>query len=228
MTLVLFWDLDGTLLTTARAGIHAWEEAAAAVVGRPVDFSTLHTAGYTDVEIAARILEAFDLDARCPELVLDLVRRYEAALPGCLGRRQGRVLPGAREILEAVKGRPDVLSMLLTGNTAAGARAKLRHYGLDGLFVHGAFADGCPDRRSIARNALAMAGRILGAEPDARRMFVIGDTPRDVECAHEIGARAVAVASGSYSLEELGRCGAWWVLPELPPPGVFLGRLLEP
>ena len=24
---VLFWDIDGTLLTTARAGVFAWEEA---------------------------------------------------------------------------------------------------------------------------------------------------------------------------------------------------------
>jgi phosphoglycolate phosphatase-like HAD superfamily hydrolase len=224
VTLVLFWDIDGTLLTTGRAGILAWEGATAALLGHAVDFATLETAGLTDVEIGAGILRRFGLDpARLPELV----RAYEARLPESLAERRGQVLPGVREILDSLRGDPGVHALLLTGNTEAGGRAKLRHYGLDRYFAHGAFADGAPDRLAIARRALDLARDLLGGRLALERTYVIGDTPHDVRCAREIGARAVAVASGSYSTAELARHAPWWVLDALPPPGLFLGRLRE-
>ncbi len=225
MTLVLCWDIDGTLLTTGRAGIFAWEDAAAEQVGHPVDFSTLETAGLTDVEIAARIAERFGLPGVGAEALLG---RYQALLPDRLHRRKGWVLAGVRPLLEAVRDRPDVVSVLLTGNTEAGARAKLSHYGLDKFFDRGAFADGCRDRGAIARRALDVAREMLGREAPPSRLYVIGDTPHDIACARAIGARAVAVASGSYTMEELARHDPWWLLSELPAPELFLTRLEAP
>jgi phosphoglycolate phosphatase-like HAD superfamily hydrolase len=222
VTLVLFWDIDGTLLTTGRAGVLAWEGAAAAVLSQPVDFATLETAGLTDVEIAAGILRRFDAD---PGRLDELVRGYEARLPESLARRKGQVLPGVREILEHLQDRADVRVLLLTGNTEAGGRAKLRHYGLDRYFAHGAFADGAPDRLAIARRAWAQARELVGADPQPERTYVIGDTPHDIRCAREIGVRSIAVATGSYTVAELARHEPWWALERLPPPDVFVGRL---
>jgi phosphoglycolate phosphatase-like HAD superfamily hydrolase len=222
MTVILFWDIDGTLLTTGRAGIFAWEEAAAAILGRPVDFASLETAGLTDIEIGGHILARMQGDASC---LLELVRAYETALPRCLPRRQGSVLPGVRPLLDHLRTRADVLSLLLTGNTAAGARAKLAHYGLADYFPWGAFSDGAPDRPAIAHRALALIRTLTGAEPPLDRTYVIGDTPRDILCAQAIGARAIAVASGTYSAEALERHRPWWVLESLPEPATFLERL---
>lgn len=224
MTLVLCWDIDGTLLTTARAGIFAWEEAATAVTGRSADFASLQTAGLTDVEIARRILDRCGLGGDAG-LEAELLRRYERALPGCLGRRAGRVLPGVREVLEALRGRDDVVAILLTGNTAAGAAAKLHHYGLAGYFAHGAFADGAPDRPTIARRAVALVRQLTGTDPSPHRTYVIGDTPHDIHCARAIGARAVAVASGIYGVDELRRHDPWWAIERLPEPDAFLKGL---
>ena len=56
MTTHLFWDIDGTLLTTARAGIFALEDAALEVCDRELDLATMQTAGMTDAEIAMRDL----------------------------------------------------------------------------------------------------------------------------------------------------------------------------
>lgn len=224
--LVLFWDIDGTLLTTARAGVLAWEEATAAMVGRAVDFSRLETAGLTDVEIARNILRHFGLDPS-PERLHELLRRYGTLLPERLSRRAGHVLPGVLEVLEHLRDHADVHSMLLTGNIEAGGRAKLRHYGLDGYFTHGAFADGAADRPAIARRALAQARELIGVDLAPERAYVIGDTPHDVRCAREIGARAVAVASGAYPVAELERHAPWWAIERLPDPEVFLGRLRE-
>lgn len=226
-SLVLFWDIDGTLLVTGGAGRVAWQDATSALVGRPVDLSSLRTAGLTDVEIAAGILTAHGTPAD-PARVLDLVRAYEAALSAALPRRPGRVLPGVRPILDHLRGRGEVTSMLLTGNTAAGAAAKLAHYGLADYFAHGAFADGAPDRPSIARKALAIATGLLGAPPPADRTFVIGDTPRDVACAQVIGVRAIAVASGEYAADALRSCSPWCVLEALPDPATFMAHLTAP
>jgi phosphoglycolate phosphatase-like HAD superfamily hydrolase len=123
-------------------------------------------------------------------------------------------MPNVREILEHLRERPDVRSYLLTGNTRAGALAKLTHYNLTQFFPDGAFAEDTGDRGSIARRALALAK--LNGDVDEKRTFVIGDTPHDVECARAIDARTIAVATGGYTFDELQAHQPWCVLRELP------------
>ena len=48
-----------------------------------------------------------------------------------------------------------------------------------------------------------------------RDAVVIGDTPLDVGCAAHVGARSLAVATGSHSVEELRAAGADVVLQDL-------------
>ncbi len=216
---ILFWDIDGTLLITARAGIFAWEEAVRDIVGRPVDLDAMKTAGMTDYQIAARLLESLQVSPDAPR-VEALVRRYEALLPSNLPKRQGRVLPGVREILDEARTRNGVTrSYLLTGNTRGGATAKLTYYGLADYFGDGAFAEDTADRSSIARRALELARR--GGPVHDDRLFVIGDTPHDIHCARAIGARTIAVATGPYSVDELRAEGAWLAVPVLPAPDAF-------
>jgi phosphoglycolate phosphatase len=212
---VLFWDLDGTLLTTGRAGMFAFENALADVCGVHADLQPLVTSGSTDAEVAALVLNTVGQEATS-ERVDAVLRAYEQRLPASLPRRQGRVLPGVREALEDLEGRDGVRSFLLTGNTPAGARAKLAHYGLERFFPDGAGAF-CIDngsRTDIARRALLLA---KGAE----QMYVIGDTPADVECGKAIRARTIAVASGWHSLDQLAACEPWTLLEEIPEPARF-------
>jgi phosphoglycolate phosphatase-like HAD superfamily hydrolase len=148
------------------------------------------------------------------------VRRYESLLPTSLPRRVGHVLPNVREILEQLRGRSDVRSYLLTGNTRGGAKAKLTHYGLIDFFPEGAFAEDTRARATIAERALLLA-RTAG-HVDERDMFVIGDTPHDIECANAIGVRTIAVATGGYSVDELRAHQPWQLFEALPPPDEFL------
>ena len=140
----------------------------------------------------------------------------EEMLPSTLPSKQGRVLPNVREILESLRGRADVHSYLLTGNTRAGACAKLTHYDLFQYFPDGAFAEDQGSRSSIAARALDLARR--GGTVETDRIFVIGDTPHDIECATSIDARTIAVATGGYTFEELMEHHPWRVFAELPPP----------
>lgn len=217
---VLFWDIDGTLLTTARAGVFALEEAAREVCGAQPDFQDMPTAGLTDSEVARLAIETVGLDATSDRIAAFL-RVYEEHLPDRLSWRQGRVLDGVVPILEDLAPDPSVLLLLLTGNTPAGAAAKLSHYGLDRYFRGGAFSADGDDREAIARRALLVAAEIAGHEINGPSAVVIGDTPHDIRCGKAIAARTVAVASGTYSAQELSALGATHVLTGLPGPAGF-------
>ena len=220
---VLFWDIDGTLITTGRAGMFAWNDSVRELTGREFDLRVqMRTAGLTDYQIAAQTFETMGLDPE-PGLIERLVRRYEELLPASLPLRNGYVFPNVREILEQLRERPDVRSYLLTGNTRGGARAKLTYYGLMEFFPDGAFAEDVSDRSAIARRALALARQAGPVADDG--VFVVGDTPHDITCATAIGARTIAVATGGYTLEELHPHRPWRMFSELPPPGDFLALI---
>lgn len=217
---LLFWDVDGTLLTTGRAGMFAFEEAVLAVTGVEADLSSLFTSGLTDDGVAALVLEAAGYDPS-PDARERVLREYELRLPESLPRREGRVLPGVAEVLADLDRRRDVRSLLLTGNTPTGARAKLTYYGLDHFFPGGAggFCIGSESRADIARRALPLAR-------DAEQVYVIGDTPADIDCGHAIGARTIAVASGWHTMDELRDHKPWALFKRIPEPTQFR-KLLE-
>jgi phosphoglycolate phosphatase-like HAD superfamily hydrolase len=220
--IVLFWDIDGTLLTTGKAGVPAWEEAVRQTTGREFHLSSIRIAGLTDFQIAVRTFELLELPADDAAL-RRLVARYEELLHSTLPQRQGHVLPNVREILEAMHARGDVRSYLLTGNTRGGARAKLTYYDLFKYFPDGAFAEDTGGRPSIAARAVDLARR---AGPlDDGRLFVIGDTPHDVHAANAIGARTIAVATGGYSIAELEAHHPWRTFAELPPVDDFVALI---
>jgi phosphoglycolate phosphatase-like HAD superfamily hydrolase len=217
VTIALFWDIDGTLLTTARAGIASLEDTLEHVTGVRVELEGMATAGLTDYAIAEQALRRAG-DPAEESTVRELLQAHGEQLPRYLGRREGHVMPNVREILEDLRGDDGVRSFLLTGNTEAGARAKLSHYGLLEFFDGGgSFCAGPGSRDDIARSALPLAN---GAEP-----YVIGDTPADVACGRAIAARTIAVATGSYDANALRAGEPWLVLDELPAPERFRSLL---
>ena len=221
---VLFWDIDGTLLTTGKAGVPAWEAAVREVVGHDFELASIRVAGLTDYQIAVRTFEMLGVEPD-DTTVRSMVRRYEEMLPTSLPLKRGTVLPNVREILEHLEPRTDVRSYLLTGNTRGGARAKLTHYRLAHFFPDGAFAEDAGERATIAARALELA---KGAGPVADdAVFVIGDTPHDIHCANAIGARTIAVGTGGYSVEELAEHRPWRVFAELPPVDEFMELIGE-
>jgi phosphoglycolate phosphatase-like HAD superfamily hydrolase len=216
---VLFWDIDGTLLTTGKAGVPAWEAAVREVTGRDFQLSSIRVPGLTDFQIAVRTFEMLGL-APDDAAIRRMVRMYEELLPASLRLKQGTVLPNVREILEHLERHAGVRSYLLTGNTRGGARAKLTHYKLVHFFPDGAFAEDAGGRATIAARALALARQAGPVADDG--VFVIGDTPHDIQCADAIGARTIAVGTGGYSVDELTSHGPWRIYSELPPVDEFM------
>ena len=210
----LFWDIDGTLLTTARAGIGSLEDALERVSGIRADLQGVVTAGLTDYAIAKHALRSVGHPAD-EESVREFLRIHGEQLASYLGRPAGHVMPGVEDALEDLAPREDVANLLLTGNIEDGAWAKLEHYGLARFFpLGGAFCTGPGEREEIAQRALA---RVNGAE----RVYVIGDTPHDIAAGKAIGARTLAVATGSFGADELAEHNPWRVVPQIPPPPAF-------
>jgi phosphoglycolate phosphatase len=211
---VLFWDIDGTLLTTARAGVYSLEDALERVSGVRTSLQEATTAGLTDSAIAEHALRSVGHPAD-EATVQEFLRVHGDQLSGYLPRRQGHVMPGVLEVLDDLGARDDVVNMLLTGNIEAGARAKLAYYGLDRFFeAGGAFCIGAGKRVEIAHRALALAN-------GAARSYVIGDTPHDIAAGKAIGSRTIAVATGSYTAKELAEQDPWTVVERIPEPPAF-------
>jgi phosphoglycolate phosphatase len=217
--IILFWDIDGTLLTTGKGGVPAWEQAVREVTGHEFELASIRIPGLTDYQIAVRTFELLGVDADMATLHR-MVARYESLLSTYLPMRKGQVMPNVREILDATRDHAGIRSYLLTGNTRGGAKAKLTHYGLFDYFADGAFAEDPGERATIAVRALELARQ---AGPIAEEsIFVIGDTPHDIECSKAIGAKTIAVGTGGYSVEELQTHHPWRVMPELPQVDRFL------
>jgi phosphoglycolate phosphatase-like HAD superfamily hydrolase len=214
---VLLFDIDGTILVADGAGRAALEEALRAEMGVRGELVRVAFAGRTDRAIVEDILAAHGLGLDEQSWARYLTA-YLKLLPAQLTARNGRVLPGIVALLDLLGARDDAAVGLLTGNLRAAARIKLDHFGIADRFAFGGYGDEHRDRSLVARDALAEAQRHLGAEIRPSDVWVIGDTPHDVQCAHAVGARALAVATGFSTREEL----------EASQPDVLLADLTDP
>lgn len=199
---LLLFDIDGTLITSGGAGEAALKDAMRSRFGVEEDLAGIILAGATDARIARELLEKHGI-AVSPENVAALLDTYLGHLSERIGRHDGKLLPGIVPLLNVLSHREDAVLALLTGNVSRGAEIKLTHYGVWDFFEFGAFADDHHDRNELGKFARARALERHGEEFPPSRIYVIGDTPKDIECGRAIGACTVAIATGHYSAAEL-------------------------
>jgi phosphoglycolate phosphatase len=214
--LVLF-DLDGTLLWTDGAGRRAIHRALVDVLGTPGPIEGFRFDGRTDGEIVQRLAEGAGLVAPAA-LVGRVLDRYVALLQDELAKPSQRtsVYPGVVALLTALEGRTDCVLGLLTGNVRDGARLKLASGGIAfGRFRVGAFGSDSAHRPDLPAIAQRRAREELGLDLRGHDLVIVGDTPADVTCGNGIGARAIGVATGSFSVEQLLEAGAYAAFADL-------------
>jgi|Deesub1362B_J571_1020462.scaffolds.fasta_scaffold02992_4 phosphoglycolate phosphatase-like HAD superfamily hydrolase len=228
MIRVILFDIDGTLMHSGGAGRMAMVQAFEEVFGIPDAFDGIGMSGKTDPQILNEAFEKHGLTGD-PVKNEQFKHRYFELLQENIRMDLPlkRVFPGVKELLERLHREKEVLVGLLTGNWEQGARIKLGYFGLWDYFPFGAFGDDSMDRNELLPFAIRRAERLLDARgrpaPIApKRAVVIGDTPSDVRCAKVHGAKAVAVATGSYSKAQLESAGADLVLENLEKPAKIL------
>ena len=224
MRSICLFDIDGTLLSTGGAGQRAMERALTDVFGVPDPWEDIPAAGRTDRAITHDLFTHHELTPT-PRQWEEFQSVYFRHLKTTLSELRGAVLPGVIGLLNHLATRSDVTLGLLTGNFVEAARIKLGHYAIDHHFAFGGYGDTHPNRDDVARVALSEACRHLGRDVDPRTVCVIGDTPSDVRCARAIGARAIAVATGMFTFDELARTEPDELYQDFSSPDLFLTRL---
>lgn len=215
MARLLLFDIDKTLIVTTGAGREAMARAFADLYGIENAVDGISVDGRTDHAIFHEVIERHGLgDGDAPAVFRQVTGRYLAELPASLAGKAGTVLPGVTALLEALHQTPAVAG-LATGNLRAGAQAKLSHFGLWERFAGGGFGDESPVRSDLVAAGLVELAAAAGVAPNPGDAIVIGDTPLDVEAAHAAGIRALGVATGRYSVEQLIAGGADWALEDL-------------
>ena len=220
---VALFDIDSTLLRTRGAGRAAFAETFRAEFDIERIRGDISFAGRSDRAIVREVFTQHGIEDR-PGTWQRFREGYLPRLERTLITRRGSLLPGVLPLLRAIRERSDIAMGILTGNVAAGAWLKLKHYGIDSFFDFGGFGDDQLDRGGIAADALCAADvflRTISAEPG--RTTVIGDTPEDVRCARSIAARAIAVATGDSSLSELTAAAPDRAFPDLTDRDAILG-----
>lgn len=166
---------------------------------------SLDLAGSTDLGILQNMLDHYGRDFH-PSERDEFFLRYHGYLRSnlCSGKYPACILPGVAECLERCRAE-GVATGLLTGNTRIGALIKMTHFGLNDYFPFGAYGDDFADRNLLGPVALARAGVFHQRAFSASRTLVVGDTPKDINCARAMGAHCLAVATGRFSADTCAR-----------------------
>ena len=219
--LVVLFDVDGTLIDTGGAGARSWARAFRDVTGAEADIASFTESGMTDPIVARRtFLGAEGRDPSHDEFAR-LIATYLMHLPEqVMSSTAYRVMPGVPETLASLATRGDLLG-LVSGNIEGAARVKIERAHLNRYFPFGGYGTDSADRIALTRAALARAEELHGHDIDPASVFVVGDTPRDVEAAHGVGAISLAVATGAYTEGQLREAGADHVVPSFDAPFPF-------
>jgi phosphoglycolate phosphatase len=212
---ILLFDIDGTLVSTGGAGAVAWKRAFDELYGIPADIGEYTDAGMTDPDVGAKTFEGVFNRDPTPHELAQLVQRRLEYLPEAVSESQGyKVLPGVPERLKQLS-RDGHLLGIITGNGDGAAHIKLQRANLNRWFTFGAYASAGVDRAGIVRRAVERGEAMLGEDVPNAEIYVIGDTPLDIQAAHAVECTAIGVATGRYDRAALEEAGADHVLETL-------------
>jgi phosphoglycolate phosphatase len=215
--LLVLWDMDQTLIEIGSSTRRAYSAAFLRATGRPLSRPWRFN-GRTELAAATEVLRAHGVEPS-PTMVdtfMSLVVEELHARAEDM-RRDGRVLPGAREALLGCAAVQGLHQSVLTGNLRPLAILKADVFGLTGHLDlrAGAFGGDALDRMDLTPHAWRRPAKFLGHRFCGADTVLIGDTLLDVATAKGAGARVVAVATGPVGEPALRAAGADVVFPDL-------------
>ncbi len=229
---VLLFDIDGTLVNTARVGTRALDRTFNSLFGWQDAGQQVEMAGRTDLAICRDILKKNGIVNSSEQT--SLLSKIKATYLQCLDQEISKstthcLMPGILELLKILHKQEHLLVGLLTGNIEEGAQRKLSMFGIENYFSFGAFGSDSEFRQDLVPLAKARAEKICGhALGMDSNIWVIGDTPRDIQCARANGVFAVAVATGFvHAYHDLEQEKPDLLIKDFSAPQTFLQRLVE-
>jgi len=228
---LLLFDIDGTLLKTGGMGMQAMYTVAERLFGPGFVWDGIVPSGHLDPLIfaeAAALNKLSDHEAHHDRFRDHYLEQLETFLTE--HRHKVETMPGVHEMLGMLRKRlaekGDVVLGMLTGNYSKAVPIKLKAIGVDpAWFTITAFGDEASSRPGLVEVALRKYKAAYGHDAERDRVIVIGDTPRDVQCAKAHDCRCLAVSTGEYSVDELLAAGADLAVSDLSDPSPLLALL---
>jgi phosphoglycolate phosphatase len=215
--MAVLFDIDETLVHTGGSGARSWNAAFEKRYDKPADIGVHSSAGETDPQVARETFRGVLGRDPSSEELGRLYTEYLLYLAEDIWTSKDyRVLPGAQDTLLRL-GKAGLTLGLVSGAMEGAARTKLMPANLNRFFVFGAYGSDSPDRAELTRLAIGKAA-LLHDGLASDQVYVVGDTPHDVDATKAAGAVPVGVASGHYSADQLRDAGATFVLESLEDP----------
>jgi len=206
------FDIDGTLVSLGGVGRRAFERACLELLGIQSALAGFALDGMTDPLILHHVYQTHRKRLPDEDEAERLFAHYLGLLETTVAETSMVVHEGVPDILAHLQAAGATIG-LATGNLVEGARIKLERPKLWHHFGFGGFGSDATLRADLVRIGIERGLKAAQTPPD--RIFVIGDTPRDIEAAHDAGAIAIAVATGSYTVAQLEAAGADAAYPSL-------------
>jgi phosphoglycolate phosphatase-like HAD superfamily hydrolase len=217
MERLILFDIDGTL-TRTQNGYLPFNDAILKTFGFAGDIRSVVPDGNTDPLIVKDIFAKAAVKIVVePEKWEQFSSQLQASYRDHVARgvTMTQPLPGANVLLQHLSTAAEFHSSVVTGNFEATALVKLESAGLASYLSRGAYASDSehrPDLPAIARERWENA---TGREIPAAQCIIVGDTPKDLDCARVNGMKCLLVGTGRYPVEELEYWQADACLPDL-------------
>jgi phosphoglycolate phosphatase len=228
MKKLLLFDIDGTLLHTHGAGVRGMQRVGVEMFGDRFDLASISIAGCLDQHIFRDTIQAAQLDftnEQYERFKLGYGRELQVELETPTGPAS-ELMPGIPELIDRLREDDRVGLGVLTGNYTHTGPIKMRHHGLDpDWFPVAAWGDMADSRPDLVPLAIDQHEALSGTRLEGKAVIVIGDTPKDIDCAHAHGCLVLAVATGDFDVETLQAAGADVAVKTLADPTPLLDMI---
>jgi phosphoglycolate phosphatase len=207
--MLVLLDIDGTILLTHGEGVAAFGDAGQELYGRHFTIQGVDFSGRLDALIWKDLLAHNNVPEHLhDESIFRTV--YGQHLTTRMSKSgAAHLLPGVRDLVEALHRLDHVTLGVLTGNYPETGQLKIKSAGLDPeLFRVAAWGCEGASRRDLPPVAMRRHAAMRGTSLDPDDVVIIGDTPHDIDCAKAHGCRSIGVATGAFSVDQLRACGA--------------------
>lgn len=227
MKIPLF-DLDGTVVKSGNTAHNAaFEYAAKTIYGATISSTFTEMQGKIDTQILIELLIPHGIsEEEAKEKMPEAMQAMDEYFNQHKQESPPTILPGVKELLEALKEKKVPMG-LLTGNVEGIGWGKVEQIGIRSYFIFGAFGNMAYTRNDLVPIAYKNLIHATHGNYQLTDMVIIGDTPRDIACAHANGIQAFCVATGTYSEEELKKADADVVIPTLEDQNKVINFLLN-
>ena len=219
MQRLILFDVDLTLVTLTDCNLLALNSAFEQVHGIPNAFEGVVFGGGLDLPLMTEMYKKWGITKADPHAPPDL-SAFKPVYFDHLAKRldswtDGYMCPGAWDLLEALSKEPGVQLGLETGNFREAAFLKLRKFGLDVFFQEGGFGGDWMTRTEVVADAIAKCQSLSGVVHDRTQIFLVGDSPSDIEAGQANGINTLAVATGLRNAEALQALHPTYVFQDL-------------